>query len=344
MRVAQLVDRHQFRLVDQPVRDPGPGEVQVRVHCVGVCGSDLHSFSEGAVGDMPARYPMVLGHEPAGTVTKTGPGVGGWAPGDRVLAEPAIYCYHCEYCLSGHHNVCANLRFFSQPGDPGFFRDYVNVPAGNLLPLPGDLSFEEGALFEPLAVALHSMKFASIQFGETAAVFGAGPIGLLTIAALKLAGAARVLAVEPVAARRELAVRSGADTAIDPESADVRKMILEDTGRRGVDVAIDCVTRGGSLDNCLHVTRNAGRVVVTGIPPGSRLALDYHVLRRKELGFFSVRRSNHESGAAIELLRNKPELFRPMLTHTPPLEEIQPAFEMLEAYEDGVGKLVIQLA
>jgi L-iditol 2-dehydrogenase len=338
------VERRKFRLVDEPVRDPAPGQVQARVHHVGVCGSDLHNFCEGSVGNMPSSYPMVLGHEPAGTVVRTGPGVSGWAPGDKVLMEPAIYCYHCEYCLSGHHNVCANLRFLSQPGDPGFFRDYVNLPARNLLPLPEGLSFQEGTLFEPLAVTVHSMKFAAIQFGETAAVFGAGPIGLLTIILLKLAGAARVLAVDPVGARRELALQSGADAAIDPESVDPRQAVLGETANRGVDVAIDCVTRGGSLNNCIHVTRNAGRVVVTGIPSEPQLALDFHVMRRKELGFYNVRRSNHESEAAIALLREKPELFRPMLTHTLPVEKIQPAFSTLEAYEDGIGKLVIQLA
>src|SRR4249919_2475453 len=105
MRVAQLVSQRSFQLVDQPpVADPGPGEIQVQVLCVGACGSDLHNFSEGSVGDMPAHYPMVLGHDPAGKVIKTGPGVTGWSPGDKALLEPAIYCYHCEYCLSGHHN------------------------------------------------------------------------------------------------------------------------------------------------------------------------------------------------------------------------------------------------
>ncbi|MCP5117197.1 MAG: alcohol dehydrogenase catalytic domain-containing protein, partial [bacterium] len=184
-------------LTEGPATDPGPGEVQARIHHVGVCGSDLHNFTEGTVGDLPSHYPMVLGHEPAGTVVKVGQGVTGWSPGDKVLLEPAIYCYHCEYCHSGHHNVCANLRFLSMPNDPGFFRDYVNVPANNCLPLPEGLGFEEGTLFEPLAVVLHSMKFAAVSFGETAVVFGAGPMGLLTIGALKLSGAARILAVEP---------------------------------------------------------------------------------------------------------------------------------------------------
>ncbi|MCP5112490.1 MAG: alcohol dehydrogenase catalytic domain-containing protein, partial [bacterium] len=251
MRIAELIDRHEFRLTDGPIPDPEPGQVQARVHSVGVCGSDLHNFTEGSVGDMPSHYPMVLGHEPAGTITKIGEGVTGWSTGDKALLEPAIYCYHCEYCHSGHHNVCANLRFLSQPGDPGYFRDYVNVPANNCLPSPENLSFAEATLFEPLAVILHSIGFAAVTFGEIAVVFGAGPIGLMTIAALKLSGASRVLSVEPVAARRELAKRMGATEAFDPTAVDIRRTLLAETGRRGVDLAIDCATRGSSINDCL---------------------------------------------------------------------------------------------
>src|SRR5206468_3385709 len=122
MQVAELIGVRQFRVTQLAIQDPAPGEVQVQVAAVGVCGSDLHSYMEGAVGDTPCVYPMVLGHEPAGVVWKTGAGVTGWSPGDRAALEPALYCYHCEFCLSGHYNVCANLRFMSNPGEPGFFR------------------------------------------------------------------------------------------------------------------------------------------------------------------------------------------------------------------------------
>lgn len=341
IRVAELTQPHCFRLVEQDLPDPTPGEVQTRVEAVGICGSDLHNFSEGSVGDMPSEYPMVLGHEPAGVVVRTGAGVTGWSPGDRVLLEPAIYCYHCEFCMTGRHNVCANLRFMSQPNDPGFFRERVNLPASNLLPLPEKLSFAEGTLFEPLAVALHSLQFASVGPGETAAVFGAGPIGLLTIAALKLSGAGRIWAVEPVAHRRDMARHVGATAAIDASAIDPVREILADTGGRGVDLAIDCAAKGNSINQCLRVTRNAGRVVVTGIPAEASVTLDFHVMRRKELAFYNVRRSNHESEAALELLREKPALFGPLVTHVRPIERIEETFFLVERYGDGVGKAVI---
>lgn len=340
-RIAELIEPHRFRFAEQSLAEPGPGEIQARVTAVGVCGSDLHNYTEGSVGDIPSTYPMVLGHEPAGVVTKVGAGVTGWAPGDTVLLEPAIYCYHCEFCRSGRHNVCENIRFMSQPGDPGFFREHVNVPAHNVLPLPKGLSAAEGTLFEPLAIALHSMKFAQPQVGETAVVFGAGPIGLLTAAVLKLSGVARLWVVEPVAHRRDLASKLGADATIDPGAEDPVKRIMTDTGSRGVDFAMDCATKGNTINECIRVARNAGRVVITGIPSDARVTLDFHVMRRKELAFYNVRRSNHESETALALMSERPALFGQVVTHSRPLQAIDDAFAMLERYADGVGKVVI---
>jgi threonine dehydrogenase-like Zn-dependent dehydrogenase len=179
--------------------------------------------------------------------------------------------------------------------------------------------------------------------GDTAAVFGAGPIGLLTVACLKLAGAGRVIAVEPVAERRDLAKAVGADDVVDPNQVDPRIAVREATGRGGVNVAIDCVTRDGTLDHCIHVTRKCGRVVVTGIPSDPRVTLDFHVMRRNEIHLFNVRRSNHETEAAVELMKARPDVLQPIVTHARPIEEIQGAFEQLEAYAGGVGKIVLRL-
>ena len=342
MRLAELYQRRCFRLVDAPsIPDPGPGEIQARVTAVGICGSDLHNFSDGGVGDTPCVYPMVIGHEPAGVVSKIGPGVTGWSIGDPAVLEPAHYCYHCEFCLSGHHNVCANIRFLSTVGEPGFFREFVNLPAHNLLPLPANLSAAEGTIVEPLAVIVHSLNLAVIRPGETAAVFGAGPIGLLTIAALKLSGITRLWAVEPVAERRELALSLGADVAIDPAQTDPVAEILADTGRRGVDVSFDCAAKGDTTNQCLYVTRNAGRVVVTGIAVESFVSFDLNPMRRKELRILNVRRSNHDSETALKMMSAQPQRFAPILTHSKPLSEIQSAFEQLEAYQGGAAKIII---
>ena len=342
-RVVELVEPRCLRLTEGPVEDPGPGQVQVRVQAVGVCGSDMLCYTSGGVGGVEAIYPQVLGHEPTGLVVKVGPGVSGWAVGNRAALEPALYCYHCEFCHAGRHNICRNLQFHSTGSVPGFLREYLSLPAANLLPLPPEVGFAAGTLFEPLAVVLHSMKFAAPRPLETAAVFGAGPIGLLTIALLRLSGAGRIWAADPVSQRRELAKTMGADAAIDPHSIDAGHEILHDTNGRGVDVAIDCATREDSLDQSIAALCNGGRLVVTGIPFEHRVSLDWHGARRKELVIYNVRRSNHESAAALQLLAEQPRRFGPLITHVRYLESVQSAFETVRHYADGVGKMVIAL-
>ncbi len=341
MLVAELIAQRQFHLTEKSIEDPGPGEVQVRVNAVGVCGSDLHSYGEGAVGDTPCEYPMVLGHEPAGTVVKTGAGVTGWQPGDRAALEPAVYCYHCEYCRSGHHNICANIRFLSTPGIPGFFREFVNLPAVNLFAIPPDLSMELATIVEPLAVTKHSMQFAAIQPGETVAVFGAGPIGLLTIACLKVAGAGRIWAVDPVAHRREFARHMGAHATLDPSQVDDARQILADTANRGVDCAIDCAAKEDTTNAAIRAARSGGRVILTGIHSAAMVPFEVSPMRRKELAIFNVRRSNDELPEALALLTARQSWFAPLVTHTRPLRDVAAAFTLTEHYSDGVGKMVI---
>lgn len=340
MRVAQLIAPRTFQLADMPIDDPGPGEVQVRIGAVGICGSDLHAYAEGAVGSTPNVYPMVLGHEPAGTIVKTGPGVTGLAPGDRGALEPALYCYHCEFCSRGLHNVCANIRFLSNPRLPGFFRELVNLPVANFLPIPASMSFDEATLAEPLAVALHSLHLASIRPGETVAVIGAGPIGLLTIAALRAAKAARIWAVEPLAHRRELALGIGAAVALEPEAA--VEEITRTTGRLGVDCAIDCAAGEHTTGQAVQLTRSAGRVVLTGIHRSPSVSLDGSTMRRKELTILNVRRSNHETEEALDLLQAHAEWFRPLLTHAREIDRIDEAFAINSQYRDGVGKMIVR--
>ncbi|MDX1982716.1 MAG: alcohol dehydrogenase catalytic domain-containing protein [Bryobacteraceae bacterium] len=340
MLVAELAGVRQFRLLDQSIPDPAPGQIQVEVKSIGICGSDLHYYADGGIGDTPCVYPMVLGHEPTGRIVKTGPGVTGWAAGDRAILEPAIYCYHCEFCMTGRHNVCANIRFLSTPAEPGFFRQFVNLPASNVMGLPEGLGYDHGTLFEPLAIVLHSMKFAALRPGETALVFGAGPIGLLTVAMLKLSGAGRIWSVEPVAERRALAAVMGADAVLDPASDAVRQ-VKHDTGGRGVDVVFDCAAKDGTLNQCLHVASNSGRVIYTGIPSEISIALDFHEMRRKELAIYNIRRSNHETDLALRLLASEIRRFAPIVTHNVALPAIASAFDMLHAYQDGATKVTL---
>jgi L-iditol 2-dehydrogenase len=341
--IAELTALRTFRLGEQTIEAPAPGEVQVKVEAVGVCGSDLHQFAEGHVGNIFARYPMVLGHEPTGTILALGEGVTGWAPGDRVAMEVPIFCYHCRYCMSGLHNLCENVRFMSSPTEPGFFRDRVNLPARNLLGLPANLDFAEGALHEPLAIILHSFAFGQPKIGETAVVIGGGPIGLTTLAGLRLNGLKRIWVIEPVAHRRQMALELGADAVLDPREVDVVKEIWNDS-RGGADLVFDCATREDTMNQALRMARPAGRVVITGVPSEQRPEIEFHQIRTKELGFFTVRRCNHEAPDAMELLAAHPGAFAPMITHRRPLTAIQATFETLDKYEDGIGKAILRPA
>ena len=202
------------------------------------------------------------------------------------------------------------------------------------------MSPEQATLAEPLAVALHSLGLVSIRPGETVVVIGAGPIGLLTIAALRAARSGRIWAVEPLAHRRELARQIGADVAIEPGEA--VEEILRATGHRGVDCAIDCAAGERTTGQAIQLARNAGRVALTGIHSTPTVAMDGSAMRRKELTIFNVRRSNHESQQALELLRGHAEWFAPLLTHARGIERIDEAFAIASQYRDGVGKMIVK--
>jgi L-iditol 2-dehydrogenase len=202
------------------------------------------------------------------------------------------------------------------------------------------MSFSEAALAEPLAIAMHSLRLATIRPGETVAVIGAGPIGLLTIAALRAAQAGRVWAVEPLAHRRELARRIGADAVLEP--AEAVQEILNATGRRGVDCAIDCAAGEYTTNQAVQLTRNAGRIALTGIHSTPNVSMDGSAMRRKELTIFNVRRSNQETQEALDLLQAHAEWFAPLLTHTRGIERIDEAFAIASQYRDGVGKMIVR--
>jgi L-iditol 2-dehydrogenase len=187
---------------------------------------------------------------------------------------------------------------------------------------------------------MHSLRLASIRPGETVAVIGAGAIGLMTIAALRAAGTGRVWAVEPLAHRREMARGMGADVALEPDEA--VKEILAATGKRGVDCAIDCAAGAETTGQAILLARNAGRVALTGIHTTASVMMDVSTMRRRELTLYNVRRSNHETHEALELLKAHPDWFAPVLTHTRGMDQIDEAFAIASQYRDGVGKMMVR--
>ncbi len=326
------------REIPQP-RDPGHGELTVRIHAVGVCGSDLHWYQDGRIGEIPAVYPQVLGHEPAGEVVAVGPGVHDFATGDRVAIEPSITCGHCEYCLKGQHNHCAHGIFMGGPQAHGLFLEYSTLPAGNCTPIPADVDYKTATLIEPLAVMMHILELCEIRAGDTVAVTGAGPIGMLCAAAARCAGAGRIFIADRLAYRLKLALAMGADVAIDTTSEKLVETVLDATRGRGADVVLEAAGSPETVNAAILMAAMGGTVVQIGILAELNPQIDVHTAMGKELCIQTIKRSNHRAQEALKLLGR---ISHKLITHSLPLEQTPKAFEMLNAYTDGIGKAVIE--
>jgi len=325
--------------------DPGPGEILVRVREVGICGSDMHWYLEGSIGWSEGAYPQVLGHEPAGEVAAVGEGVTGFAAGDRVSLEPSIACGHCEFCLSGRHNNCDSSVFMGSPQMPGFFREYALAPARNAVHVPPGMSFTQAALIEPLAVLMHVLELAPIRLGETVAVMGAGPIGLISTAVARSAGASKVFTADRIPHRLALAREMGATCVVNTQSESIVDAILDSTRGRGVDLVIDAAGALETVNAGIRATRSGGRLVLIGIPSVKDFSIDIHSAMAKELSLQTIKRSNHTSHQALALMNSGAgyEHWERIVTHRFPLEQTPAAFETLAAYADGIGKAIIRI-
>jgi len=276
-----------LRVGEEPEPEAGPGMSLVRVTAVGICGSDLHWWGEGAIGDDVLTRPLVLGHEGAGVIA-AGP-----RRGERVAIDPAIACGLCRACRDGYENLCYRIRFAGHGETDGMMREFIAWPSALLHPLPDGVSDAEGALLEPLGVAVHSVDLGHLPFGGTACVVGCGPIGLLLIAVLKAAGADSVLAVEPLEHRRKAASRLGADVVAEPGWSDLSGV--------GVDVAFEAAGTDEAIGLALESVRPGGRVVLAGIPGDDAIRFRASLARRKGLTIAMVRRMNRVYPRAISL-------------------------------------------
>lgn len=331
-----------MRMHDEPIPQPGPGEALVRVGSVGVCASDVHWWKDGRIGSTAISEPLVLGHEAAGTVEAIGEGVTEVKPGQRVAIEPSQPCLECEFCQAGHYNVCPSVKFFGTPPTDGCFRDYVVWPASLLMPIPDTISMDEAAMLEPLAVGVYASQLAAIKPGETVAIIGAGAIGLSVLQTAKLADASTVLISEPIAARRELALKLGADYTCSPE--DLAQMTAEITSGRGFDVVFECAGQIETVRETARIARILGRVMIVGIPRGDDYPFDASAARRKQLTVTFVRRSNLTAEPAIELARDGKVDAASYATHIFPLERAAEALELAESKSDGVIRAIVRVS
>jgi L-iditol 2-dehydrogenase len=292
VRAARLQAPGDLRVGEEPEPAAGAGMSLVRVTAVGICGSDLHWWDEGAIGDATLAHPLVLGHEGAGVIAE------GPRRGERVAIDPAITCGTCRACRDGYANLCYRIRFAGHGETDGMMRELMAWPAELLHPLPDAMTDADGALLEPLGVAVHSVDLGHLPFGGAASVLGCGPIGLLLISVLKAAGASSVLAVDPLAHRREAASRYGADLVAEPDSAP--EFVRELVGV-GVDVAFEAAGTDQAVRLALDSVRPGGRVVLAGIPGDDAIAFQASMARRKGLTIAMVRRMNHVYPRAISL-------------------------------------------
>lgn len=333
-RMAYLDASHRFTIREEPVPRPGDGEVLVRIMANGICGSDVHFFHEGKLGNFVVEEPYVPGHEASGVVAGLGPGVRGLSVDDRVVVEPGIPCGRCGFCRDGRYNLCREVVFLSAPPINGTFCDYLVIRADSVHPMPQGMSFEQGALVEPAAVAVHAVNRAGVRNGDTAVVLGCGPIGLMTIQALKAAGGSKVVCVDLVPRRRERALGLGADLAT--EADEKNPALLE-----GADVVFETAGSSRATALAFGCARPGGTVVQVGWPEVNRVELDIAGFLDKELDYVAVNRYANAFPTAIAWIADGRIKATDMITHRFPLAEIEDAFRFTLEHRDEVIKTVV---
>jgi L-iditol 2-dehydrogenase len=274
MSAAVLHGVEDVRLEDRPTPTPGPGEVLVEVRAVGVCGSDIHYYREGRIGEHVVTAPLVLGHEAAGVVVATGPDVDLPAPGDRVALEPGVPCRRCRECREGRYNLCPDVRFLATPPIDGAFCRYVVSPADFAHRVPDTLTDDAAALLEPLSVAVWACWKAAVRAGDRVLVTGAGPIGLLVAQVARASGAVEVTVSDVVPQRLAAAADLGATRTLDPS---------RESPPTDVDVLLECSGVPAAVDAGLRAVRPAGRAVLVGMAPAPVTPLPTQVIQNREI-------------------------------------------------------------
>jgi len=331
MKVLRLHATGNLRFHDEPVPEPVAGEKLLRVKAVGICGSDLHWFSEAGIGDAHLGHPLVLGHEFAG-VTESG---------EYVAVDPAIPCGECELCQQGHPNLCERVVFAGHADQDGALREWMTWPSKHLFPLPDSLTSEDGAMLEPLGVAIHAVDLAKLRPGMTVGVFGCGPIGLLIVQLACLSGASTILATDVLPHRVEAARSFGAHQVYLAEAGHGWSGMRAATGGRGVDVAFEAAGEQDAVDMAFAAVVPGGKVILAGIPAEDRTSFTASEARRKGLTIKLVRRMKHTYPRAIELVSRGMVDVRSIVTHRFPLAEAREAFRVAERRE-GL-KIIIEV-
>ncbi len=342
MKAAVLHKAHDLRMEEVPKPSiQNPDDVLVRIGSIGVCGSDVHFLERGRIGDFVVEKPVILGHEAAGTVEEVGPAVTTLEPGDRVSIEPGRPCRRCEFCHRGEYNLCIDMYFLAAPPVHGAFCEYLVWPADYLHALPENVSLDEGAMCEPLAVGMWAATRAKVKPGDIAAVLGSGPIGLTSLQAAAYFGATTIIVTDFVPFRLEAAKRMGATHVIDLNEADAVEAVMDITGGRGVDVVFECAGAIPSTQQAILMARNGGSVQLVGMPSVDEFELPVYTMIGKELNVGGLFRYANCYGPCVAGIAAGKVDVKSLITHSYSLEDTPEAMAFARDAKDEALKVVV---
>ncbi len=336
-RVGRVCAPQEIDFLTRELPAPSPGEVIIRIRASALCGSDLHIYK----GKHPAvPLPATIGHEFAGDVAAVGPGVTQVAVGDRVTVEPCIVCGHCDACRHGDYGYCESISFLYRNGD-GAMADYIKVQAGSVYKLPNHLSYEAGALIEPLAVATHAVRRADIRLGEQVLVLGAGAIGTLVAALCRISGAGEVIVVDYSDTRLKLAKEMGATQTVNPGKGEkLEDMVKALTGATGMDKTFECVGLEATFNQAIESLRRNGLATIVGIFENPMITVNAMRFINHEIRVQGAQGYCWDFPIALQMSKAIP--LEKLVTHTFPLEELKTALETCFDKAAGSMKVLIK--
>ncbi|MCB6413514.1 NAD(P)-dependent alcohol dehydrogenase [Dorea acetigenes] len=344
MKVAVMLGVGKMGFEERDIPKAKDDEVLVKLEYVGICGSDLHYYETGAIGDYVVKPPFVLGHEPGGTVVEVGKNVKHLKVGDRVALEPGKTCGHCEFCKTGRYNLCPDVVFFATPPVDGVFQEYVAHEADLCFKLPDNVSTLEGALIEPLAVGFHAAIQGEAHLGQRAVVMGAGCIGLVSMMALKARGVSEVYVVDIMEKRLEKALELGATGVINGAKEDVLERVKELTGGAGMDLVIETAGTEITTRQAIHMAKKGSNIVLVGYSKSGEMTLPMSLVLDKELTFKTVFRYRHIYPMAIDAVAAGKVNLKGIVTDVFGLDEAQKAMDYSVNNKADIVKAVIRIA
>lgn len=344
MKVAVMLGIGKMGFEERDIPKAKDDEVLVKLEYVGICGSDMHYYETGAIGDYVVEPPFVLGHEPGGTVVEVGKNVKHLKVGDRVALEPGKTCGHCEFCKTGRYNLCPDVVFFATPPVDGVFQEYVAHKAELCFKLPENVSTLEGALIEPLAVGFHAAIQGDAHLGQRAVVMGAGCIGLVSMMALKARGVSEVYVVDIMEKRLEKALELGATGVMNGAKEDVLERVKELTDGAGMDLVIETAGTEITTRQAIHMAKKGSNIVLVGYSKSGEMTLPMSLVLDKELTFKTVFRYRHIYPMAIDAVAAGKVNLKGIVTDVFGLDEAQKAMDYSVNNKADIVKAVIRIA